>query len=390
MEYTFDNVKNREYTNSFKWSAKNLDYEKGKIYPMWVADMEFSVSPAIKRRIIERLDENVYGYEMLSDHYYEAVKYWLKNRHSCKVEKENIMYCSSTMCGLSIVLQTFTLQEDEILLMPPVYGNFYKAVCGCGRKVVESPLMEKNERFTMDFCNMEKVISNRTKGVLLCNPHNPTGTVWKRDELEELCRFCKKHELFIISDEVHYDFIFEGIHIMMKQVADEFEVPVYTLIAPGKSFNIAGIQTAAILTSDSKSKDKLSKKMSDMEYPFEHTFAEAVTIGAYQESEDWLDAVVDYIANNKKRVIDFVKNEIPLLRIPKTEATYLLWIDCSRMKMTEDEIFEFWKHKCGVLPSDGREFGDAGKKFVRLNLACPKERIDWILTSMKQAFDSLK
>ena len=180
MEYTFDNVKNREYTNSFKWSAKNLDYEKGKIYPMWVADMEFSVSPAIKRRIIERLDENVYGYEMLSDHYYEAVKYWLKNRHSCKVEKENIMYCSSTMCGLSIVLQTFTLQEDEILLMPPVYGNFYKAVCGCGRKVVESPLMEKNERFTMDFCNMEKVISNRTKGVLLCNPHNPTGTVWKR------------------------------------------------------------------------------------------------------------------------------------------------------------------------------------------------------------------
>lgn len=390
MNYQFDQTIDRGQTNSFKWKARNLEHNGRKFYPMWVADMEFSCSPAIQKRLNERVCEGVFGYELLSDKYYEAIKYWVKNRHDCQVDDENILYCANVMSGISVILQTYTREYDEILMNVPTYGNFYHTIEGCNRIVVESRLVEINDRFTFDIADMERRITERTRAFLLCNPHNPTGTVWTEEELEQICEFCKKHNLFIISDEVHYDFIFSGHHTMMTKVADKYNIPVVTMISPGKSFNVAGVQTATLLTNQTGMKSEIMKTMNGMAYPFEHAFAEAVTIGAYMESEDWFDEVYNYIKANKERVEIYIKENIPLLKVRKSEATYLLWIDCHDMKMTEDEIMKFWKNECGILPSDGREFGDAGKQYVRLNLACPRAIIESVLENMKKGFDKLK
>ena len=389
MIYQFDDTIDRSRTNSFKWKAKNLENSGKVLYPMWVADMEFSVSPAIAKRLSERVEEGVFGYELLSDKYYDAVKYWLKKRHGCSLENDDILYCAGSMSGLSAVLQTFTEKNDEILVNVPVYGNFYNVIKGCGRIVSESRLLEVNGRFTFDLEDMRRQVSKKTKGVLLCNPHNPTGTVWTEDELRKICSFCKKYNLFIISAEVHYDFVFSGRHIMVREIAGEYNVPVITIISPGKSFNVAGIQTAALLVQGYKMKQMIKDTMSAMAYPFEHSFAQDVTVGAYLESEDWFDAVYEYIKENRELTVNYIKNNLPLLRVPQSDATYLLWIDCSAMRMTEDDIMGFWRDKCGVLPSDGREFGEAGRQYVRLNLACPRENLKRVLDNIKAGFEML-
>lgn len=176
---------------------------------------------------------------------------------------------------------------------------------------------------------------------------------------------------------------------MVREIAGEYNVPVITIISPGKSFNVAGIQTAALLVQGYKMKQMIKDTMSAMAYPFEHSFAQDVTVGAYLESEDWFDAVYEYIKENRELTVNYIKNNLPLLRVPQSDATYLLWIDCSAMRMTEDDIMGFWRDKCGVLPSDGREFGEAGRQYVRLNLACPRENLKRVLDNIKAGFEML-
>ena len=178
MKYKFDETIDRSQTNAFKWKARLLDNDGKKIYPMWVADMEFDAAPAIRKRLEERVKEGVYGYELLSDEYYAAVKHWLKKKHNCNLETDQILYCANMMCGLSMILQTYTEENDEVLMNVPAYGNFYNVIKGCKRVVVESRLKEIDQRFTFDLADMEQRVTEKTRAFLLCNPHNPTGTVW--------------------------------------------------------------------------------------------------------------------------------------------------------------------------------------------------------------------
>ena len=326
MKYKFDEIIDRSRTNSFKWKARELKNNGHEMYPMWVADMEFDASPAIQKRLADRVKEGVFGYELLSEDYYKAVQYWLKKRHGCEIPEGQIVYCANMMSGLSIILQEYTEEQDEVMMNVPTYGNFYHTIEGCGRAVNGSKLREVNGRFTFDLEDMERKVTNRTKAFLLCNPHNPTGTVWTEQELEGICR-------------------------MKKQIMS---------------------------------------RMNAMAYPFEHAFAEGVTIGAYMESEEWFEEVYRYIKENKEMTVQYIRENIPHLRVPESEATYLLWVDCSAMKMTDEEIIEFWKNECGIMPSGGLEFGEAGSQYVRLNLACPKKILLRVLENMKKGFDGLK
>ena len=357
---------------------------------MWVADMEFDASPAIQKRLADRVKEGVFGYELLSEDYYKAVQYWLKKRPGCEIPEGQIVYCANMMSGLSIILQEYTEEQDEVMMNVPTYGNFYHTIEGCGRAVNGSKLREVNGRFTFDLEDMERKVTNRTKAFLLCNPHNPTGTVWTEQELEGICRFCKAHELLIISDEAHYDFVFHGQHTMLRKIVEKYDVSSVTMISPGKSFNVAGVQTAALLVDGDTMKKQIMSRMNAMAYPFEHAFAEGVTIGAYMESEEWFEEVYRYIKENKEMTVQYIRENIPHLRVPESEATYLLWVDCSAMKMTDEEIIEFWKNECGIIPSGGLEFGEAGSQYVRLNLACPKKILLRVLENMKKGFDRLK
>lgn len=389
MEYNFDKDTNRKETNSFKWkSLKNL-YGNDNIYPMWVADMEFETSPAIRERMKRRIDEGVFGYELLSKEYFDAVKYWMSQKHSYDIESEWILYCSSGMVGLSATLQALTNEGDEILLNTPAYGNFFSTILGCGRKVLESPLKLENAMYHFDFEDMEKCVTSKTKAFLLCNPHNPVGRVWTLEELEKVLEFCKKHRLIVISDDIHFDFVFEGKHTMVGKMATGRKVQIITITSPGKSFNVAGTQVANLIIEDEDIRKKVQRKIKDMAYPFEHIFAEAVIIGAYRESNDWLDHILKYIYENKKMFANTIKEKCVPLKTILSEGTYLAWVDCTDLGLNSEELHRFWEEKCGVAVSYGEEFGKAGEQHVRINLACPRSKIIQILQQIQSAISNI-
>lgn len=379
----FDKATLRKNTNSFKWKALNSLYGDENLYPMWVADMEFEVSPAIQKRIQERVDEAVYGYELLSPQYDKAVQYWLRKRHGYAAEKEWIVYCSTVMTGLSVVLQAMTEKGDEVMIHTPVYGNFFSVIKGCQRKVKEIPLLIKEERWTFDMEKMERDITSRTKVLLVCNPHNPVGRVWDEEELSEIILFCKKHHLLLISDEVHYDFIFEGKHTMVAAAAKKSHIPLVTLISPGKTFNVAGIQTATMIIEDESIRNRVCDTMRAMAYPFEHAFAEAVTIGGYLESEQWLEELLEYLKKNRMDFEQYFRENLPELKVVHSQATYLMWVDCSGLQLADEELHRFWIEDCHLALSDGREFGAAGRQHVRFNIACDR-------ASMMRALEQIR
>ncbi len=384
--FDFDKDTARKETNAFKWKAlKNL-YGDESLYPMWVADMEFETSPAIKKRILDRAQEGTFGYELLSDEYGKAVKYWLEKRHGYEINTDWVVYCSSVMTGLSAALQALTEEGDEILINPPIYGNFFHTIHGCVRKTKEVPLVERGGRMTFEMDEMERAVSKRTKAFLLCSPHNPTGRVWTQKELEKIIDFCQRHHLVLFSDEIHFDLVFRGRHYMTASQKRDSGVKVLTFVSPGKSFNVAGLQTASMIIEDEGIRCAVQKKMKEMSYPFEHSFAEAVTVGAYMESESWLDELLEYLGENRLIFEEFIAANIPVLRVIPSEATYLMWVDCHSMNLDDEELKTFWVQNCRLALSDGREFGTGGSQYVRFNVACQRDSLQSVLEKMEVAF----
>lgn len=383
----FDERVDRRYTNSYKWKDLKKSDTDMEVYPMWVADMEFKTPKGVLDSITARVNEGVLGYDTLSSEYYETVVYWLEHRHSYSVKPKDVVYCANSMIGLSVFLQAFTTKGDEVLINSPVYGNFFKTIEGCGRKVLESPLEEKDSRFTLNFSDMEKRITDKTKILLLCNPQNPTGTVWTKEELEKICMFCKKYNLYLISDEIHYEFIFnDAKHIVTDLIAKEMSMEAVTIISPSKSFNMAGSQSASIIIKNEKMRSQFEQVMSSMDYPFTHAFAEPATIGAYRKSEKWLDEAIKYIGENRKYFIDFVEKRIPLLKVTKSDSTYLMWVDCSGLQLSSVDLEKLWRDDCKIILSNGNEFGTYYEQYRRFNIACPKGKLVEIMERIENIF----
>ncbi len=387
MSIDFDKITLRKNTNSFKWKALDMLYGEKDLYPMWVADMEFEASPAIRNRIRERAEEGIYGYELLSPQYYEAVRYWLDRRHDYPVEKDWILYCSTVMAGLSATLQALTEEGDGVLVNTPVYGNFFGTITGCGRKVTESPLVKKDGLWSFDLEDMERRVTPKTKIFLLCNPHNPVGRVWSRKELSEVMEFCARHRFIVISDEVHYDLIFEGKHTMAALAARPAGVSCVTLIAPSKTFNVAGIQTAGMIIEEESLRKEVSQKMKAMSYPFEHAFVEPVTVGGYLESEEWLEELLIYLKGNRDCFVRYVEENLPRLKVEPSQATYLMWVDCQGLGLDDDQLRRFWIEKCRLALSEGTEFGSAGRQYVRFNVACDRKSMLYALAQIRTALE---
>lgn len=387
MSTDFDKVTLRKNTNSFKWKALDMLYGEKDLYPMWVADMEFEASPAIQNRIRERAEEGIYGYELLSPKYYEAVRYWLGRRHDYSAEKEWILYCSTVMAGLSAALQALTEEGGGVLVNTPVYGNFFGTIAGCGRNVVESPLVKKDGLWSFDLEDMERRVTPETKIFLLCNPHNPVGRVWSREELSAVMEFCVRHRLTVISDEVHYDLVFEGKHTMAALAARPLNVKCVTLIAPSKTFNVAGIQTASMIIEDERLRELVSKKMKAMSYPFEHAFVEPVTVGGYLESEEWLEELLAYLKENRNCFVRYVEENLPQLKVEPSQATYLMWVDCQGLGLDDEKLRRFWIEDCRLALSEGTEFGAAGSQYVRFNIACDRKSMLHALSQIKRALE---
>lgn len=382
--YEFEQIINRKNTNSMKWDKLKENYKKEDLIPMWVADMDFAISPDITLAIQKRISHPILGYAFCSNDYYDAVINWIKRRHDWDIKKEWIVFTPGVVPAISYLIKALTDIGDNIIIQTPVYHLFRSTIQNNKRNVITNPLVFKNGKYYMDFEDLEKKIDSKTKLFILCSPHNPVGRVWSKEELVKLSNICLKNNVKIISDEIHFDLVYKGYeHSVLGSISDEIRDNSIVCTSPSKSFNIAGIQVSNIIIPNKEIRKQYEKQLEIDHIGKPNIFVESALISAYNESEKWLDSLILYIEQNKDYFISYIESEIPELKVIKPEGTYLLWVDCSGLKMSSEELKDFFINKCNLALNHGDMFGEEGRLFQRFNIACSR-------TILKEALDRIK
>ena len=388
--YNFTDAPNRKNQGCTKWDKADLLYGGQNLLPMWIADMDFEVAPPIVSAIEKRVQNKVFGYDFLTDEYFEAVKGWMKKRHHYEIEKEWITFTPGIVTALHMAVNAVTQPGDEVLITSPVCGPFFGATTDEGRTLVDVPLIEEDGYYTMDFEGMEKAVTPKTKAMLLCSPHNPGGRVWTREELEKLDAFCQKHNIFVIADEIHNDLILtDREHIMYGNVSEHAKMNSIICTAPSKTFNLAGIQGSNILIANEEVRKVFQAQVAKA-HASANDFAGPATIAAYNESEAWLDELLEVLKSNSQYFVDFIHEHCPELKVRMNEATYLMWLDCRGLGMTEEELGKWFAEKVGIAANAGSWFGKTGTNFRRLNMACPRSFVEDACQRIEKAVKELR
>ena len=370
MKYNFDEIVKRRGSNSYKWdSTKDND-----VLPMWVADMDFRTAPAIMDALHRRVKHGVFGYTKVPDYYYQATIDWFNRRHNFTIDKEWILFTSGVVPALSAVIKALTVPGDKVLVQTPVYNCFFSSIRNDECEMVANELVYENGTYSIDFDDLEKNAADpKVKLMLLCSPHNPAGRVWKREELERIGEICLRNNVIVVSDEIHCDLVYkEHTHIPFASLGEEFLQNSVTCIAPTKTFNLAGIQVANIVTADEEIRRKIDKALNVNEVCEINCFAVEALTAAYNEGEEWLEELKIYLYSNYEYLKDFFSKNLPHLPVTKLEATYLVWIDCRSLKQTSKEITDILLEKEKLWVNEGTMYGAAGEGFIRINIACPR------------------
>ena len=361
-EYDFESVIDRHDTNSLKWDLFDDDL------PMWVADMDFKVAPAIEKAIRKRADHPVYGYTIVPDNLYEAYIGWWDRRYGIEMSKEDMAYSVGVMPSISSMIRCLTDVGDEILIQTPVYHVFFYVIEDNNRKVLENELIYENGEYRIDFDDLDEKLS-RVKMMILCNPHNPVGKIWSRDDLARIGELCRKHDVILISDEIHCDLTDPGLKYNPFESRDN----VVRCLSPSKSFNIAGFQSSIVHTTNNELLEKIKTQMHIDNSDSCNVFAAAAVTAAYDDSEEWFEELKKVLYENKKIVRDYLANELPIIKLVECDATYLLWLDCSALEVASKVLSGFLRTNQGLFLSAGIDFGQNGDNFLRMNIACPQE-----------------
>ena len=372
MKYDFESAIDRHGTNSLKWDLFDDDL------PMWVADMDFRVAPKIQEAISRRAEHPVYGYTIVPDELFEAYIDWWDRRYDFKMSREDMAYSIGVMPSISSMIRCLTDVGDEILIQSPVYHVFFYVIEDNNRKVLENELIFENGEYRIDFCDLEDKLS-KVKMMILCNPHNPIGKIWSREDLDRIADLCQKHDVILISDEIHCDLTDPGIKYNPCRPLDN----VITCMSPSKSFNVAGFQSSIVHTKNKGLLERIKAQMHIDNSDSCNVFATAAVIAAYNESEDWLEELKEVIYDNKQTVKDYLSNELPVIKLVECEATYLLWLDCSALNVSSKVLSEFLRQNQGLFLSSGADFGECGDGFLRMNVACPQELLMEGLSRLK-------
>ena len=372
MKYDFDEVVSRENTNSMKW-----DVAPG-VLPMWVADMDFKCAPAIQAAFNRRMENGVFGYAIIEDDWYQSYINWWKDRHHFEIQKEWMMFVDGIVPALSSMVRKLTTPYENVVIQTPVYNIFFNCIRNSGARILESPLKYDGEKYEVDFADLEsKLADPQTTLMILCNPHNPVGKIWDRETLARIGALAKKHYVTVISDEIHCDLCDPGYeYVPFASVDDTCREVGITCISPTKAFNIAGIQTACIFTANPALRNKVNKCINSDDIAEPNVLAAIAPIAAFNESGEWLDELRKYLFRNKSYIRNFVREKLPMLKVIDSNATYLLWIDCSQICDDATDLKDYLAEKHGLLLNEGEEYGQPGKKFLRLNTATCFSRIE--------------
>lgn len=384
--YDFDTAPNRKGTGCYKWDFADVSFGGKDILPMWVADMDFKTAQPIIVGIQESLKEVVYGYSVLTDRYYESVIRWLKKKHNIEVNKEWIVTIPGVVTALYHSVQILSEVGDEIIIPTPVYTPFYHAVEDFGRVAVRSSLVWKDGRYTFDFDDIESKINCKTKAIMLCSPHNPTGRVWDKEELTRLCEICKKHNIYIIDDEIHNDLVFEKEHTIIGKISEDSFNRSIICTAPSKTFNIAGIPASNIIIKNDEIREKFREMVRKSHNSLCNAVVEPAVCAAYDHCEEWLVEVLKYIRENAKYFVSRIEGEIPNLKAYLPDGTYLMWVDFRGTGKSHDEIKNILVKECSLGFNSGEDYGIEGEGFFRVNLACPRSFVEDAIERLKKAF----
>ncbi|MBD3206946.1 putative C-S lyase [Candidatus Bathyarchaeota archaeon] len=391
MVYDFDEKIDRTSRSSAKWTLMKRLTGYEDLIPLWVADMDFAVAPEIVEALKDRASHPIYGYTAYPDGYFTGLINWMDKRHGWKgVEQDWILWTPGVVAGFSIAIQAYSNPGDKVVIQPPVYYPFKNQILGTGRQVVETPLIDRDGYYEMDFEDLEEKIDERTKMIILCSPHNPVSRVWKREELEKLAEICKKKNILIISDEIHNDLILGDIkHTPTAIVSDDALSRTITLVAPSKTFNLAGLTNGNAIIPDPKLRADFKAQISKGS-GHSNIFGMVAQDAAYNHGEPWLEELLEYLRENLRFFEEFFQERLPGFKVYPLEGTYLAWVDCSNLEINDEELMEFMLKDAKLWLDEGTLFGTGGSMFMRFNLACPKALLEKALNNLEKAVKKLK
>ncbi len=388
MYSNFDERVNRENTDCYQYDLRKKYFGTDDIIPMWIADMDFKIPEFITATMEKRLGHGIYGYTFRSASFYESVIKWLKTRHGWEIKKEWIEFSPGIVPALNLAVMAFTRPGDKIIVQPPVYFPFFSAIKNHGRVMVDNQLKLRNGRYYMDYRDLESKIDSKVKMMILCSPHNPTGNVWTREELVKLADICLSNNILILSDEIHSDLVFRGHrHIPTASLGKDIARNTITFIAPSKTFNLAGLSTSLVISSNRKLIRRFSEILDHVHVGSGNIFGNIATEAAYNFGHEWLGQLMDYLQGNLDFVVNYLSRNIPLIKPVIPEATYLLWLDCRKLGMNRRQLKKFFVEKAKLGLSDGPVFGKGGSGFQRMNIGCPREKIKMALQRLNKAIN---
>lgn len=384
--WNFDEVINRENSSCIKYDLREEVFGRADVIPMWVADMDFRTPSFITEALAARLKHEIFGYTYRPDAWFSSFISWLADRHGWAIRREWIEFSPGVVPALNMCTLAFTDPGDEIIIQPPVYTPFHGAVTDHGRRLVFNKLHESEQGWVMDVEGLRRVITPDTGMLILSNPHNPVGRVWRREELEEIVEICHGKGVVILSDEIHSDLMLPGHrHIPLASISEKAASITVTCMAPSKTFNLAGFSTSLMIIPDPVMMEKYRRTLVGLHLHLGNIFGNVASEAAYAHGHAWLEELMQYVKGNVDLMVDFCREHLPQIKPLRPEATYMIWLDCRGMGLDGAGLQKFFVEKAGVGMNEGSRFGPGGEGFMRMNLACPRSVVEKALRQIKSA-----
>lgn len=375
MLFNFDQPVNRENTNSVKFDGRQQYFGTRDLTPLWVADMDFAVPECVTQALQQRLQHPVFGYTIYPDSLYESIIEWFSRRHQWSIQQEWVLMAPGVVPSLFAAVQAFAKEGEGVIVQSPVYFPFFSAVTTNRRKLLVNPLRNVNGRYEMNFAHLEQCAQQGAKLLMLCTPHNPVGRVWSIEELQKVLEITRRYDITILSDDIHCDLIYPGYKQTMLGRLTKPEDKIITTIAPNKTFNIPGLGLSALVIPDAQQRRDMNQVFESLHVSNRNPFSIAAFEAAYRGGDAWLEALMEYLAETCHWVADFLAAEIPQIKMQLPEATFLLWLDCRELGMTDAQLRDFFIQECKLGLSPGAVFGEGGSGFMRLNIGTRREII---------------
>ena len=389
MKYNFDKVIDRSNTCSAKYDELKEKFGRDDLIPMWIADMDFLNAKEVEDAVVNRARHSIYGYTTRTEDYFKAIKDWQKYKNNWDVDIKYMSHAPGVLPMLANIFHAFAKEGDKVIIQPPVFSEFKKVASNWGLEVINNPLIQKQNDYFIDFDDLEEKTKD-AKFMIFCNPHNPVGRVWKKEEIKRVAEICLKNNVLVISDEMYSDMtLFDNKHVPMASLSEEIRRNTITCTSIGKTFNIPGLKVATCILPTLEAKAKYDWILEKLEMKRSDCFSVVANQVAMNEGREWFEQLMEYLEGNVEFAVNYINKNIPKIKCSKPQGTYLLWLDCRELNLTQEDLIKFFVNNAKIALNDGSTFGEEGIGYMRMNIGCPRSILEQALLQLKNAVDSL-